>query len=604
MLQRAGHSYAQHQHGPGCGPHSGPEAGSAPVQRSTVHDVLRAPGRSLDETTRMDMEARLGADFSDVRIHDGSAARESAAEVGARAYTSGSHVVIGEGGGDRHTLAHELTHVIQQRQGPVAGTDNGDGLSVSDPSDRFEREAEANAHDVLRGPAPDLQRAPVGDARGTTGPADADTGAVQRMMPAPAGQAPAPAQAPAQVPTLVAVDFPGSRDIADDPMAGTGYTVTHLRNETPTALVEVHGLDGLTGISLLAREGGNLLGVSMPQDPVGGVMTFNVPLITLPGAGTVGNMSPVIEWELFDAGQTTMAVGQTMHTFYRLFDNPTTAMRFNAVHEATTMAAGQNDGQGVATALRGAINGRVPYNGSQYLTADPLTLLSSAPSGAVCSDFANLHIMLAQTLGLQANAVLFWGGFQHGGHSVWAADATNGNNTLTNVQATNPANNPGGGPQGWDFTYHAIANIGGTLHDAALNREGFAAEAIHEGLWVLLPELLPVPATPFAATAQTAFSVSLVSGTDVETVGVALRQHGARITDADFAANVLSVMPIPPGTPAAHQDPVQLIGGALPPGLALAPDGTLAGIPTTPGTYTFTVFSSLNTPVTYSMVVN
>ncbi|MFJ2783815.1 MULTISPECIES: DUF4157 domain-containing protein [unclassified Streptomyces] len=26
-----------------------------------------------------------------------------------------------EGGGDRHTLAHELTHVSQQRQGPVAG---------------------------------------------------------------------------------------------------------------------------------------------------------------------------------------------------------------------------------------------------------------------------------------------------------------------------------------------------------------------------------------------------------------------------------------------------------------------------------------------------
>ncbi|MFJ9434279.1 DUF4157 domain-containing protein [Streptomyces sp. NPDC101490] len=136
MLQRAGHPYAQHQHDPGCGPRSEPETGP-PVQRSTVHDVLRAPGRSLDESTRTDMEARLGADFSDVRIHDGSAARESAAEVGARAYTSGSHVVIGEGGGDRHTLAHELTHVIQQRQGPVAGTDNGDGLRVSDPSDRL-----------------------------------------------------------------------------------------------------------------------------------------------------------------------------------------------------------------------------------------------------------------------------------------------------------------------------------------------------------------------------------------------------------------------------------------------------------------------------------
>ncbi len=100
------------------------------------------------------MENRLGADFSDVRIHDDSAAKASAAEVGARAYTSGSHVVIGDGGGDKRTLAHELTHVIQQRQGPVAGADNGSGLKVSDPSDRFEREAEANAARAMVGSAP------------------------------------------------------------------------------------------------------------------------------------------------------------------------------------------------------------------------------------------------------------------------------------------------------------------------------------------------------------------------------------------------------------------------------------------------------------------
>ncbi|MEV7197145.1 DUF4157 domain-containing protein [Streptomyces sp. NPDC093510] len=136
------------------------------VQRSAVHDVLRSAGRPLDAATRTDMEARLGADFSDVRVHSDAAAKASAAEVGARAYTSGSHVVIGDGGADRHTLAHELTHVIQQRRGPVAGTDNGAGLKVSDPSDRFEREAEANAHRVLSSdPAPRTER----DATPATG---------------------------------------------------------------------------------------------------------------------------------------------------------------------------------------------------------------------------------------------------------------------------------------------------------------------------------------------------------------------------------------------------------------------------------------------------
>ncbi|MFJ5074065.1 DUF4157 domain-containing protein [Streptomyces sp. NPDC088553] len=164
MLQLSGHPYAQpsvqrdeqHRHGAGCGHQQ--TAQPAAVQRSAVHDVLNGGGRPLDEPVREEMEARLGADFSDVRIHDDSTARASAAEVGARAYTSGSHVVIGDGGGDKHTLAHELTHVIQQRQGPVAGTDNGSGLKVSDPSDRFERAAEANATRVMSRPVGPVQR--------------------------------------------------------------------------------------------------------------------------------------------------------------------------------------------------------------------------------------------------------------------------------------------------------------------------------------------------------------------------------------------------------------------------------------------------------------
>ncbi|MFG2994553.1 DUF4157 domain-containing protein [Streptomyces sp. NPDC048257] len=174
MLRRTGHPGAreQHRHGADCN-HQQTEH---PVQRSTVDDVLRTPGNTLDDATRTEMEARLGADFSDVRIHTGEAARASAAEIGARAYTSGHHVVIGEGGADRHTLAHELTHVIQQRQGPVAGTDNGSGLSVSDPSDRFEREAEANATRALSGPVP---------SQATKGPAErtgAGAESVQRSI--------------------------------------------------------------------------------------------------------------------------------------------------------------------------------------------------------------------------------------------------------------------------------------------------------------------------------------------------------------------------------------------------------------------------------------
>lgn len=133
----------------------------APQQSDTgVQDVLRSSGKPLAGPVRQDMESRFGTDFSDVRLHTGAAAARSARAIGARAYTSGSHVVIGDGGGDKHTLAHELTHVVQQRNGPVSGTATGHGFAMSDPGDRFERAAEANADRVMSGPVPDVQRLP------------------------------------------------------------------------------------------------------------------------------------------------------------------------------------------------------------------------------------------------------------------------------------------------------------------------------------------------------------------------------------------------------------------------------------------------------------
>ncbi|TXS47813.1 DUF4157 domain-containing protein, partial [Streptomyces sp. or43] len=113
--------------------------------RSPVHDVVSSGGGApLDTETRTDLEARMGADFSDVRIHNDSSAHESAKGVGAHAYTVGNNVVFQRDAYDpsslrgRTTLAHELTHVIQQRSGPVDGTEAPGGIRVSDPSDRFE----------------------------------------------------------------------------------------------------------------------------------------------------------------------------------------------------------------------------------------------------------------------------------------------------------------------------------------------------------------------------------------------------------------------------------------------------------------------------------
>jgi hypothetical protein len=101
------------------------------------------------------MEAGFGHDFSDVRLHTDGAASESARAINAQAYTVGSDVVFQSDryspGTDegKHTLAHELAHVVQQRSGPVDGTPTGTGISVSHPSDRFERAAEHVADQVV-----------------------------------------------------------------------------------------------------------------------------------------------------------------------------------------------------------------------------------------------------------------------------------------------------------------------------------------------------------------------------------------------------------------------------------------------------------------------
>ncbi|MDX6576016.1 MAG: hypothetical protein QOE96_1969 [Blastocatellia bacterium] len=97
-----------------------------PAVPNSVHDVLRSAGQPLDTMTRSFMESRFNQNFGHVRIHTGPRATESAQGVRARAYTVGHDVVFGSGEyapetmAGRKLLAHELTHVVQQRPG-----DNG-----------------------------------------------------------------------------------------------------------------------------------------------------------------------------------------------------------------------------------------------------------------------------------------------------------------------------------------------------------------------------------------------------------------------------------------------------------------------------------------------
>jgi Domain of unknown function (DUF4157) len=124
---------------------------------SPVHEVVQSGrGDALEEPTKGRMEAQFGTDFSDVRVHRDAKATDSARSVAADAYTVGSNIVFNSGtydpSSERGTrlLAHELTHVVQQRSGPVSGTPAPGGILVSDPSDAFEQQAEQVADTVTR----------------------------------------------------------------------------------------------------------------------------------------------------------------------------------------------------------------------------------------------------------------------------------------------------------------------------------------------------------------------------------------------------------------------------------------------------------------------
>ncbi|MEN3331907.1 MAG: hypothetical protein V7641_1272 [Blastocatellia bacterium] len=121
-----------------------------------VLDELRSPGQPLDPASRAFFESRFGHDFSSVRIHQGAKADESALAVNALAYTVGNDVVFEAGRyapntrDGRRLLAHELTHVVQQRS---ASKGISGKLKVGAVDDASERAADATAQAIDAGGA-------------------------------------------------------------------------------------------------------------------------------------------------------------------------------------------------------------------------------------------------------------------------------------------------------------------------------------------------------------------------------------------------------------------------------------------------------------------
>ncbi len=163
--------------------------GQAPERvPAIVQDVLGSQGTPLDRHARESLEPRFGHDFSDVRIHADSRAGESAHAVNALAYTVGSDVVFAPGryqpasAEGQRLLAHELTHVAQQR----GASGSLSSLAIADAGSHAEGEADRMAASLSAPATKSPGRiTPAAQALHKQGPGDDDGGSRFRTGAAP-----------------------------------------------------------------------------------------------------------------------------------------------------------------------------------------------------------------------------------------------------------------------------------------------------------------------------------------------------------------------------------------------------------------------------------
>jgi hypothetical protein len=106
----------------------------------------------MPDDLKANMESSFNTDFSNVRVYPNSG---KAIEVGALAYTQGTDIHFAPGqfkpeaSAGQQLLGHELTHVVQQRQGRVQPTGEVAGLPVNDSPD-LEKEADRLGEKVVK----------------------------------------------------------------------------------------------------------------------------------------------------------------------------------------------------------------------------------------------------------------------------------------------------------------------------------------------------------------------------------------------------------------------------------------------------------------------
>ncbi|MEO1623762.1 MAG: DUF4157 domain-containing protein [Bacteroidota bacterium] len=120
---------------------------SSPATAWPSSSLTSSGGQPLSSPTRQLMEGAFQTNFSSVRLHTNESAARMSQGIQARAFTHGSHIYFNQGQYQPHStdgrklLAHELTHVVQQRKAPrklghVQRKELGGGMLRRPPANR------------------------------------------------------------------------------------------------------------------------------------------------------------------------------------------------------------------------------------------------------------------------------------------------------------------------------------------------------------------------------------------------------------------------------------------------------------------------------------
>ena len=130
------------------------ESGPTEIEEETAAAINaeRGGGQALDENVAARASRVTGEDLSEVKVHSDSQADRLSRQLGATAFTTGNDIFFRAGaynpaeGDSQRLIAHELTHVVQQGASTPALQGK---MTVNDPDDQFEVEADAVADRVM-----------------------------------------------------------------------------------------------------------------------------------------------------------------------------------------------------------------------------------------------------------------------------------------------------------------------------------------------------------------------------------------------------------------------------------------------------------------------